>query len=199
MAIAKISSGGGDYTPTLPPNAKNSGSVNNRGTVTRGGSVASGKLNNVSVARFNTNGIFNSTPIDNAWADEALAAGTFAYNNNRPTAQRYTTLISGVSNTILRSGADVPSLIRSIARSETIRTRRTTTAIRAGYFNIYTGLFTTPPTAGVDNWWSISGNATSPTSTDVAASPSRTTPGRLVYKTSKLNPVIDSYKGVRQI
>lgn len=195
MAIAaKVS--GVDYS--VPPNTKNSGSVNNRGTVTRGGSVASGKLNNVSVARFNSS-VFNSTPIDNASADEALYAGTFAYNNNRPTAQRYTTLISGVSNTILRSGADVPSLIRSIARSETIRTRRTTTAIRAGYFNIYTGLFTTPPTAGVDNWWSIAGNATSPTSTDVAASPSRTTPGRLVYKTSKLNPVIDSYKGVRQI
>jgi len=196
MAIAaKVS--GVDYS--VPPNTKNSGSVNNRGTVTRGGSVASGKLNNVSVARFNTGSVFNSTPIDNASADEALYAGAFAYNNNRPTAQRYTTLISGVSNTILRSGADVPSLIRSIARSETIRTRRTTTAIRAGYFNIYTGLFTTPPTAGADNWWSISGNATSPTSTDVAASPSRTTPGRLVYKTSKLNPVIDSYKGVRQI
>jgi hypothetical protein len=190
MAIAaKIN--GVDYS--VPPNAKNSGSVNNRGTVTRGGSVASGKLNNVSVARFNSS-VFNSTPIDNAWADEALAAGTFAYNNNRPIAQRYTTLISGVSNSILRSGADVPSLVRSIARSETIRTRRTTTAIRAGYFNIYTGLFTTLPTAAVDNWWSISGNTTSATSTDVAASPTRAVPGRLVYKTSKLNPVVDSYK-----
>lgn len=190
MAIAaKVS--GVDYS--VPPNTNNSGSVNNRGTVTRGGSVASGKLNNVSVTRFNS-GVFNSTPIDNAWADEALSAGTFAYNNNRPTAQRYTTLISGVSNTILLSGADVPSLVRSIARSETIRTRRTTTAIRAGYFNIYTGLFTTPPTAAVDNWWSISANATSATSTDVAASPTRAVPGRLVYKTSKLNPVVDSYK-----
>ena len=191
MAIAaKVS--GSDYT--VPPNTQNSGSVNNRGTVTRGGSVASGKLNNVSVARFNTGNVFNSTPIDNSSADEALAAGTFAYNNNRPIAQRYTTLISGVSNTILLSGADVPSLVRSIARSETIRTRRTTTAIRAGYFNIYTGLFTTPPTAAVDNWWSISANTTSATSTDVAASPTRAVPGRLVYKTGKLNPVVDSYK-----
>lgn len=194
MAIAKIS--GVDYS--VPPNTKNSGSINNRGTVTRGGSVVSGKLNTVSVARFNS-GVFNSTPIDNSSADEALAAGTFAYNNNRPTAKRYTTLISGVSNSILRSGADVPSLNRGIARSETIRTRRTTTAIRAGYFNIYTGLFTTPPTAAVDNWWSISGNTTSATSTDVAASPTRVVPGRLVYKASKLNPVVDSYKGVRQI
>ncbi len=191
MAIAaKVS--GSDYT--VPPNTQNSGSVNNRGTVTRGGSVASGKLNNVSVARFNTGNVFNSTPIDNSSADGALSAGTFAYNNNRPTAQRYTTLISGVSNSILLNGADVPSLVRSIARSETIRTRRTTTAIRAGYFNIYTGLFTTPPTAAVDNWWSISGNTTSATSTDVAASPTRAVPGRLVYKTSKLNPVVDSYK-----
>jgi hypothetical protein len=190
MAIAaKVN--GVDYS--VPPNTNNSGSVNNRGTVTRGGSVASGKLNNVSVARFNS-GVFNSIPIDNSSADEALAAGTFAYNNNRPTAQRYTTLISGVSNTILRSGADVPSLVRSIARSETVRTRRTTTAIRAGYFNIYTGLFTTPPTTAVDNWWSISGNTTSATSTDVAASPTRAVPGRLVYKTGKLNPVVDSYK-----
>jgi hypothetical protein len=190
MAIAaKVN--GVDYS--VPPNTNNSGSVNNRGTVTRGGSVASGKLNNISVARFNS-GVFNSTPIDNSSADEALAAGTFAYNNNRPTAQRYTTLISGVSNSILSSGADVPSLVRSIARSETIRTRRTTTAIRAGYFNIYTGLFTTPPTAAVDNWWSISGNTTSATSTDVASSPTRAVPGRLVYKTSKLNPVVDSYK-----
>ena len=191
MAIAaKVS--GSDYT--VPPNTQNSGSVNNRGTVTRGGSVASGKLNNVSVARFDTGNVFNSTPIDNSSADEALAAGTFAYNNNRPTAQRYTTLISGVSNSILLSGADVPSLVRSIAKSETIRTRRTTTAIRAGYFNIYTGLFTTPPTAAVDNWWSISANTTSATSTDVAASPTRAVPGRLVYKSSRLNPIVDSYK-----
>lgn len=190
MAIAaKVS--GSDYS--VPPNTVNSGSVNNRGTVARGGSVASGKLNNVSVARFNS-GVFNSTPIDNNSADEALAAGTFAYNNSRPTAQRYTTLISGVSNTILRSGADVPSLARSIARSETIRTRRTTTAIRAGYFNIYTGLFTTQPTVAVDNWWSISANTTSTTSTDIAASPTRSVPGRLVYKTGKLNPVVGSYQ-----
>jgi hypothetical protein len=190
MAIAANISGV-DYS--VPPNTNNSGSVNNRGTVTRGGSVASGKLNNVSVARFNS-GVFNSTPIDNSSADEALSAGTFAYNNNRPIAQRYTTLISGVSNTILLSGADIPSLVRSIAKSETIRTRRTTTAIRAGYFNIYTGLFTTAPTAAVDNWWSISANTTSATSTDVAASPTRAVPGRLVYKTGKLNPVVDSYK-----
>lgn len=189
MAIAaKVN--GVDYS--VPPNTKNSGSINNRGTVTRGGSVASGKLNNVSVSRFYTS-IFNSTPIDNSWADEANAAGTFAYNNTRPIAQRYTTSISGVSNSILLSGADVPSLVRGIARSEKIRTRRTTTAIRAGYFNIYTGLFTTPPTAAVDDWWSISGNTTSATSTDVAATPTRAIPGRLVYKTGKLNPVVGSY------
>jgi hypothetical protein len=120
-------------------------------------------------------------------------SANFAYNNQQPIALRYTTTIAGTGNTTLRSGATVPGLTRSIHRMETVRTRRLTTAIRAGSWNIYSGQFSPAPTVAVDNWYSISAQGTSATSTDNAANPSRSAPGDLTFQLSQ-NPINSGYK-----
>lgn len=165
---------------------------NNHGTAMNVGSSAT-VLETRNLGASNV-GVFASTPYDGGSADEALSAGTFAYNNTAPIAQRLTTTLSGVSNTTLRSGANDQTSLRSIHRQEKVRTTRTTTAIRAGYWNIYSGTWSTNPTTAVDNFWDNAGNTTSATSTDQAATPTRSVPGELVYKTGKLSPVMDNYK-----
>lgn len=160
---------------------------NNRGIAINAGS-ATGLLGKRSLGA-DTSNARNPGPADNDTADEAVTAGTFGFNNTRPIAVRSTSTLSGVSNTALLSGAGVPVQVRGIHKMETVRTYRLTTAIRAGYFNITTNEFTTPVTNAADNWYP--GNtATQP---DTAASPTRSVPGRLTYKTGALVPVNDTY------
>ena len=130
-------------------------------------------------------GVFGSTVIDNGWADEALSAGTFKYDNPKPIAKRLTTTLSGVSNNVLQSGASKPGLVRNIHKLEVLRSRRLTTAVRAGLWNIYAGRFmnnqngnTQNPTVAVDSL-----------AADGAASPTQSAPGQLVYMAGGKNPV----------
>ena len=62
---------------------------------------------------------------------------------------------------------------RSIHKVEAIRTERVATAIRAGYWDIYSGSWTTEPTVA---------NDISDAGTDEAATPTRAIPGELVYR-----------------
>lgn len=80
-------------------------------------------------------------PIDGTDANEAVSAGTFAYNNASPIAKRVTSKLSGVSNTVLLSGADQPQLIRSIHKRETYRVSKRATAYRKGYWDPFYGKF----------------------------------------------------------
>jgi hypothetical protein len=177
--------------------ANGSGSVTSSSTNNNGGSVLSGGttsyLNTVALG-YSDVGVFGTTPVDNNTADKALSSGTFAYNNLSPIAPKVTDTIAGVASDVLATSANRPSLTRSIHRQEKVRTRRLTTAIRAGYWNIYSGLWTTNPTNAVDNFWDNAGDTTSSTSTDQAASPSRSNPGELTYKTGAKVPVNDDYK-----
>lgn len=118
----------------------------------------------------------------------------FAYNNQKPIAMRYTTSIAGTGNTVLQSASNTPSLTRSIHRQEVVRSRRLTTAIRAGYWNIFSGQFSTAPTVAVDDTWSNSAGATVATSSDDSANPSRTAPGELTIKLGQQVPVNSGYK-----
>lgn len=169
--------------------------VNNGGTAMNVGS-SSTVLDNRSLGR-DDQGAFGSKVVSNAvvdYANPALSGGTFAYNNAEPIAVRLTdTLAGSVSNTFLRSGGSDLGSRRSIHRQEKVRTTRTTTAIRAGYWNIYSGTWTTTPTTAVDNFWDISNDTTSSTSTDEAATPSRSTPGELTYKLGQPAPVSVDY------
>jgi len=153
---------------------------NNGGSVLNGGSTA--ELQSIDLGYSNV-GVFGSSVVDGADTDKALLAGTFSYSNQSPVAKRLTSKLSGVSNSYLKSGASVPGNVRSIHKLEVVRTRKLTTAIRAGYWNIYFGQWSTNPDVVVDTLAS-----------DDAASPSRSMPGELVYKTGAPVPVQDDYK-----
>lgn len=154
---------------------------NDNGSVLNGGSTV--VLNSVDLGYSNV-GVFGSSVIDGDDTDKALSAGTFSYSNQRPVAKRITEeLAGGVSNTTLQSGAAQPGLVRSIHKLEVVRTRRLTTAIRAGDWNIYSGTWANPVTVAVDTF-----------DTDEAATPTRSVPGELVYKTGAPTPVQDNYK-----
>lgn len=175
MATANVS--GSNYT--VPPNVRGSGARNAGGASTRISTTS--LVDGVGVSRYNT-GVFASTVLDNGSADEAVSAGTFAYNNVKPIAKRVTTTLSGVSNTVLRSGADQPGLIRSIHKLETLRTRRLTTALRANKYNRSTGNWDSGyPVVAVDSL-----------STDTAATPTRAVPGQLTYKLGQPVPVTNN-------
>jgi hypothetical protein len=153
---------------------------NNGGSVLNGGSTA--ELQSVDLGYSNV-GVFGSSVIDGTNTDKALSAGTFSYSNQNPVAKRLTNTLSGVNNSYLQSGASVPGNVRSIHKLEVLRTRKLTTAIRAGDWNIYSGQWATEPSVVVDTLVS-----------DDAASPSRNMPGELVYKTGAPVPVQDDYK-----
>lgn len=154
---------------------------NDNGSVLNGGSTT--VLNSVDLGYSNV-GVFGSYVVDGDNADKALDAGTFSYNNQKPVAKRITEeLAGGVSNTFLQSGASKPELVRSIHKLEKVRTRKLTTAIRAGYWNIYSGEWSTSVDVVEDTF-----------STDDAASPTRSAPGELTYKTGAPVPVQDDYK-----
>lgn len=139
--------------------------------------------------------VFGSVVYNGDDADKALSAGTFAYNNQKPTGMKVTNTLSGVSNTFLVSAANDTDNARSIAKLEKIRTRRITTAIRANKWNQYTGEWDSGyPVNAVDNFWNIATASGSATSTDQAAAPSMSVPGELVYKGGNPVPVLADYK-----
>lgn len=76
---------------------------------------------------------------------------------------------------------------RSINKLEAMRTERVSEAIRAGYWDIYSGTWSTAPTAA---------NDIASFGADHAATPSLAVPGELVYKTSGNPgaPTQDDYK-----
>lgn len=120
---------------------------NDGGSIVKAGAVDPNLANAVNVSNPSV-GVFGSTVVPNNlttndYAAKSVSANTFAKNNQRPQGERLTDP--------LKSGALVPGLIRGIHKLETLRTRRLTTAIRAGYWNIFTGQFTTPPTVAVDS------------------------------------------------
>lgn len=169
--------------------------VNNGGVSKNVGT--SSILTNSALGTPDRGGVFGSTPVDDAtvdYADKALSAGTFKSENQRGVIQKVTSsLAGGVSNDFLTHAADDVSNARSIARQEVVTTTRTSTAIRAGNWNEYTGSWSTPPTTATDPFYNIANDNTQATSTDEAASPTRGVPGELTYKLGQPVPVSVDY------
>jgi len=159
---------------------------NNRGIAINAGSSTAkvGKLI-LGASQVNTGSIV----VDRETADKAISAGVFAYGTQRPISTRLSVVIGSGSSNVLLSGAGVPSQIRSVHKIESRRTVRKATAMRAGYFNLLTGKFTTNPTTATDSL--LAGAASG---VDNAASPTRAVPGRLFYKLGSRTPVSVNYK-----
>lgn len=140
---------------------------NNRGVAVNAGSP-NGKLVKVGLGREQVP--TGSKVVDGATTDKANSAGVFAYSTQKPMGARLPVVIGASSSNVLLGLANVPSQIRSIHKIESRRVVRKATAMRAGNFNMVTGKFTVNPTSTTDSFGS-----------DVAASPTRAVPGKLVY------------------
>jgi hypothetical protein len=135
--MSTATSAGVDYT--IPPNVNASGANSNHGAAARVGSGTT-LLDNVSVSRAQ-NDVFGSTVVDGNDTDEALSASIISYNNQKPVAMRYSSTISGQDNTVLRSGANAPSLLKSPSARMAYKVSKIATAYRKGYWSQYSGKF----------------------------------------------------------
>jgi len=141
--------------------------------------------------------------------EASATAGTYqkkdtSYTFATMTAGRYvmrrgganTEWLAGVASTTLRSAGSEYGIRRSIHRRESVRTVQTATAIRAGYWNIYSGTWSTRPTEQDDitTWDDEYGTGSSAGVHDDTTLGTSAKPGELVYRESKPLPKQDDYK-----
>ena len=184
--MATATSAGVDYS--VQPNLNGSGSRNNGGAATR--VVTSVLLDGVAVSK-DTTGVFGSKVIDDAYADKAISGGVFAHDHVKPIVAKVTTEIAGVASSVLATNANNPAQLRAINKVESVKSNGVATAIRAGYFNIYTGRFSTNPTPVTVYPTGVPTTNQAWLGTDDAANPTRSAPGELVFKTGAKLPVRD--------
>lgn len=173
---------------TVPPNTTGSGAINNGGSATKIGT--SSVLNNVSVSK-DTTGVFGSTVVDGSDTDKAVSGGVFAHNHVKPIAGRVTTEIAGVNTNVLLTNSNNPNQLRSINKRESIKSNGVATAIRQGYWNIYSGTWTTDPTPVTVATTGVPTTGQAQAGNDDAATPTREAPGELVFRTGAKLPVRD--------
>lgn len=139
-------------------------------------------------------GVFASTVVEGVNALPSISGGVFAHNHQLPLCFLVTDELAGLPSDALNSPADVPEYVRNPAPWTVLRTRRLTTAIREGKFDIYTGTFASGyPVTAVDEWWDIDSGAV-PYVPDTAATPTQEVPGHLDYMYGSLLPSGDTYK-----
>lgn len=162
-----------------------SSTKNNNGTMMSGGSTST-KLSKISIKR-NDVSVFASVVAESSVVGntKAISGGVFAHDHVKPLTARVTNELAGLVSTALSKTND--PITRSINKIESVTTNRTSTAFRNGNFNLYTGKYSSVTTA------------TDSLGSDVAANPTGSNPGRLVYQLSKPKPVSTSYKAVTTI
>jgi hypothetical protein len=166
--------------PTTGNYYQGTSTKNNNGTVMAGGS-SSTQLSRLGVKRADV-AVFASTVVESSLLGnaKAISEGTFSHNHVKPLTARVTTELAGVPSTALSKTADIVS--RSIHKIESVVTNRTATAFRAG-FNLFTGRYS-----------SLVSTVTDSLGSDVAANPTMSVPGKVVYQIGKQRAVVDSYK-----
>ena len=166
-----------------------SSTVNNAGTALNAGTSAS-SVDNLALGKSFTGSAFASTPQDDANADKALSGGTFAFDGGQGAIQRVTSTLAGVSKTFLVNAAGDTKHDRSIARQELVKTTNLASGIRAGNWNPTTGAFSPALVSTTDQFFSVSADALQASSSDTAATPTRSAPGEFSFMYG--NPVPDS-------
>jgi hypothetical protein len=106
--------------------------------------------------------------------------------------------IRGTASNLLRSGSSDYQIRRSIHKVEHGRTTKVAAAIRAGYWDIYNGVFTTAPSDADDSIGDVAGSSITDGTADHAAQPTRAVPGELVFRQSGVQTAgTGSTKGVQ--
>lgn len=162
--------------------------VNNGGSVVNGGTdfdYHSVLTNRRTTANTNL-GVFGSTVVQGTGVATSTSSPYFA-EVNEVLAKR---VKSSNTNNVLLSGAADPVRRRSINRMEAVRTTLWSTAYRANKFSLYHGRFVSGyPEVSVDDAIVVSGGVYQ----DKAADPTRSAPGKLVYRTGAKVPVASNY------
>lgn len=121
-------------------------------------------------------------------------AGNFAtMTAGKWVMRRVSTELAGQANTTLTSGSSDFGVRRSIHKVEHGRVYKVATAIRAGYWDEYNGVFTTAPTNSDTDIGDVAGNTVTNGTADQAATPTLAVPGELVYFNGGLEPVMEDY------
>lgn len=166
--------------------------VNNGGVMKANGGDVAGALLATNATANPDVGVFASTVVSGVNTDGVVSGGEFAHSHQAPISFLMTSELGGVANTALQSPADVNAYVRNPAPLEVLRTRRLTTAIRAGEWNIYTGEWGTAPTVAVDSWWSISAGSGVTDVPDTAATPTQDVPGYLHFIAPNMKTVTNT-------
>lgn len=116
-----------------------------------------------------------------------LISGTLAYGAGAgglySVMRKVSTTINNVANTALQSGGAPDAYRKSPKKFMTAgRCYGAATAIRAGYWNEYSGSWSTAPTATNTSIGNVAGSTVTDGSADHAGNVSRSTAGELVYR-----------------
>lgn len=114
------------------------GSTKNKG----GASFRAGSSKNLqNVSNKNNVAVHSSVVVDGTDTDKAITSGVFSYNNSKPLARSLTKQIASLPNNAISRGAANPPPFLGFHKAESVITNRTSTAIRDGSFNLYTGKY----------------------------------------------------------
>ena len=167
---------------------------NNHGNIRDGGTISSSTLwSSSSVGEGNP----ITTIVSGIGPVEGAVPGQF--NSGVQVLMGYTSTIAGDSNTTLQ-GADTNSANAAYTplQLSVLRSFYYKTSIRAGAWNIFSGVFTPSPVTEYLGGWNISAGVDNSetlraSGTDVAANPTQDAPGRLTYQDGNPDPVNKPY------
>jgi len=96
--------------------------------------------------------IVRTTPKDTAQANKILSGGTFANDNGTIVNIATTSIAGGVAEDCLKHMAPSIATNRPINSQPSESFSLVPAAIRVGYWNVYSGVFSTAPTVTVTTW-----------------------------------------------
>ena len=167
---------------------------NNHGNIRDGGTISDSTLWSSS-ALGEGNPI--TTIISGVGPVEGAVPGTF--NSGVQVLMGYTSDIAGTANTVLQ-GADTNSANAAYTPLQlaVLRSFYYKTSVRAGAWNIFSGVFDPAVVTEYLGAWNISAGVDNSqtlraSGTDVAANPTQDAPGRLTYQDGNPDPVNKSY------
>ena len=190
-------------TATTQPKV-NGGAATNIGTAR---DTATNPLDNATIKPLKV-AVFGSTVIQGASsgngvsAELPLTAGNFAtMTEGEYIIRRVTDKIAGVSKMTLRSGASDYGIRRGIHQRMEVTGPLTATAVRNNQWHVYSGIWTTDPTASTNGLGNVSGGTDMDQSTVASGDHAVTAPGsvegELQYIAGNTNtiliPVQDEY------
>ena len=167
---------------------------NNDGNIRAGGTIAATGL-------FSSSSLGEGNPITTIISGvgpvEGAVPGTF--NSGVQVLMGYTSDIAGTANTVLQ-GADTNSANAAYTPLQlaVLRSFYYKTSVRAGAWNIFSGVFDPAVVTEYLGAWNISAGVDNSqtlraSGTDVAANPTQDAPGRLTYQDGNPDPVNKSY------